>query len=119
MKRLLTLAIAAALPVGAASAYDAAQCKEKLTGTWKLAVEGASLTLALAADGAITVTAEVTGQPPESSKGAWSAEAGATADQCLLKTVDEAAGGGGDQTVVTIKDDKTIELAEMGIFTRQ
>lgn len=118
MKRLLALALAAALQVGAAAAHDAAKCTEVLTGTWKIAIESASLTLDLAAGGVITVTAEMTGQPPESSKGTWSADAGTAADQCLLKTVEEGQTEG-DATVVTVKDDNTIELAEMGVFTRQ
>ena len=118
MKRLFALC-AAALLTGAASAYDAATCTQKLTGTWKLAVDGASLTLQLKAGGDITVEA-VAGpdQKPETSSGTWSAEAGVADNQCKLKTV-EAGQTGGDETVVTIKDDKTIDLAEMGVFTRQ
>lgn len=120
MKRLFALAITATLTAGVASAYDAATCTTKLTGTWKIALEGASMTLDMATGGAITVTVVVGGQPPESSKGAWSAEAGAKADQCKLKTIEEGAQpGSGDESVVTIKDDKTIEIAEMGVFTRQ
>ncbi len=119
MKRLFALSIAAALSAGAASAYDAATCTEKLTGSWTLAVDGASLTLHLKAGGDITVEAvSGPGQKPESSSGTWSAEAGAADNQCKLKTV-EAGQTGGDETVVTVKDDKTIELADMGVFTRQ
>ncbi len=118
MKRLLAFAVVAALPVGAASAYDAAKCTELLTGTWKLSIEGASMTLALAAGGKITVTVEAAGQPPESSSGTWSAAAGPTDKDCLLKTV-EAGATGGDETIATLKDDKTLELAEMGVFIRQ
>ncbi|MFT3810674.1 MAG: hypothetical protein QM698_12210 [Micropepsaceae bacterium] len=66
MKRLLALTAAAALLAGAASAYDAATCTEKLTGSWTLAVEGASLTLHLKAGGDITVEAVAgAGQKPE------------------------------------------------------
>ncbi len=118
MKRLLIIALAAPLPVSAAAAYDAAKCTQILTGKWLLQGEGANLTLDLAAGGAAIVTLEAKGETPDVSKGVWSAQAGAGDAQCVLKTA-ESADHEGDVSVVSVKDDKTIELAEVGVFTRQ
>lgn len=119
VNRLMTIALAALLPVGAASAYDAAECTKRLTGTWVMGDATSSLTLILKQGGAATVEVNIAGEPLHSSAGKWSASAGPTAKQCKLATFEGEVGDGGDETLVTITDADTIELAEAGVFTRK